>query len=276
MAHPQIAAFARVAEGSARPTRSIAGQNTLITRTIHDMAYDPVRDEIVVPQFFAFAVLTFKGDATGDVAPVRKIFGPHTQIKLPARLALDSVHGEIFIPQGKELLVFSRDADGDTPPLRVLKGPDTMLGASALTVDPVHNLLIVSGASGGGGGEDSEGGQRNAHLLIFNRTDSGNAKPLRVISGPHTELSGGMLTTYPPRGLVVVSKQGGGRNSDKSFVGVWSVNDNGDVPPRWTIGGPNGMLRDTRGLILDAKHQNVIISDKYVNGVLTYHVPEIF
>ncbi len=69
---------------------------------MHDMAYDPVRDEIVVPQFFAFAILTFRGDADGDVAPVRKIFGPSTQLKNPMALALDPIHGEIFVPQGKE------------------------------------------------------------------------------------------------------------------------------------------------------------------------------
>ncbi len=277
MAHPQIAAFARLAEGSARATRSIAGQNTLITRTIHDMAYDPVRDEIVIPQFFAFAILTFKGDANGDVPPIRKIFGPHTQLNHPMRLALDAVHGEIFVPQGKSVLVFPREAEGDVEPIRVLKGPDTMLGASALTVDPVHNLLIVSG---GGGGEDSgeeigEGGRREGHILIFNRTDSGNTKPRSVISGPGVQ-GATLMTTYPPRGFILAAVHRGGRSSDQGYVGVWSINDNGNVPPRWTIGGPKGLLRDTRGVVVDAKHKAVIVSDKYVNGVLTYSFPEIF
>jgi hypothetical protein len=277
VAHPQIAAFARLAEGGAKATRSIAGQNTLITRTIHDMAYDPVRDEIVIPQFFAFAILTYKGDATGDVAPIRKIFGPHTELKNSMRLALDPVHGEIFVPQGSSVLVFPRDADGDVAPIRVLKGPDTGLGASALTVDPVHNLLIVSGGGGGAdAGEGSRsGGRDRGHILIFNRTDSGNAKPRAAITGPGVE-GAALMTTYPPKGLILAAVRKGGRSSDLGYVGVWSINDNGDVPPRWTIGGPKGMLRDTRGVAIDAKHKNVIISDKYVNGVLTYEFPEIF
>ena len=66
MGHPQIAAFARSANGATEPRRSIAGQNTLITRTIHDMAYDPIHDEIVVPQFMTFAILTFAGNADGN------------------------------------------------------------------------------------------------------------------------------------------------------------------------------------------------------------------
>ena len=286
MAHPQIAAFARLANGTAKATRAIAGQNTLITRTIHDMAYDPVRDEIVVPQFYAFAILTYKGDATGDVAPIRKIFGPHTQLKLPARLALDAVHGEIFVPQGNSVLVFPRDGDGDVAPLRIIKGPDTLLGASALTVDPVHDLLIVSGSRPGaraergeeggfeGGGEG--GGNGRGEILVFNRTDNGNVKPRNVISGPMAD-GATLLTTYPPRGWILAAVKRGGRNSAAgNYVGVWSIDDNGPVPPHWTIGGPNGQLRDSRGIAVDPKHKTVMVSDKYVNGVLTYEIPEIF
>jgi hypothetical protein len=271
-----------LAEGSARATRSIAGQNTLLTRTIHDMAYDPVRDEIVIPQFFAFAILTYKGDANGDVAPIRKIFGPHTRLKNSMRLALDPVHGEIFVPQGKSILVFPRDAEGDVAPIRVIEGPDTMLGASALTVDPVHNLLIVSGGGGGfDSGEDAPaerpaGGARpGSHILIFNRTDNGNVKPRGVITGPMLD-GATLMTTYPPRGWILAAVHRGGRNSDMAYVGVWSINDNGVVPPRWTIGGPKGLLRDTRGIAVDPKHKSVIVSDKYVNGIATYEFPEIF
>ena len=103
MSHPQIAAFARLANGGAKPVRAIAGQNTLFTRTIHDMAYDAVHDEILVPSFYAFAILTFRGDATGDVAPVRKIFGPSTGLLNTQAVAVDGVHGEVFVPQGNEV-----------------------------------------------------------------------------------------------------------------------------------------------------------------------------
>ncbi len=257
----------------------------MITRTIHDMAYDPVRDEIVIGQFFAFAILTYKGDATGDVAPVRKIFGPHTQLKNVARMGLDPVHGEIFVPQGNSVLVFPRDADGDVAPIRVIKGPDTMLGASALTVDPVHNLLIVSGSrprgpgeargDGGEGEGEGEGANGRGEILIFNRTDNGNVKPRAVISGPGVD-GATLMTTYPPKGLILAAVKKGGRSSDQGYVGVWSINDNGVVPPRWTIGGPKGLLRDTRGVAVDPKHKTVIVSDKYVNGVATYSFPEIF
>jgi hypothetical protein len=273
VAHPQIAAFARLANGGAKPVRSIAGQNTEFTRTIHDMAYDPVRDEILVPSFYAFAILTFRGDANGDVPPVRKIFGPHTQLVNFDSLALDAVHGEIFIPESKgfnsrwdRILVFPRDAEGDVAPIRILEGPDTGLRPQRITIDPVRNLLIVSGGGG---------------IRIFDRMASGNTKPLRFINGTGAK-DVALLTNNPANGMIFgVARPGGGddiegRYAPLDYVGVWNVLDDGDVPPRFTIGGPNLLLKDGRGITFDAKNKDVIVSDKTLNAVLTFHVPEVF
>src|SRR3954470_7089891 len=157
-----------------------------MTRTIHAIEYNPIADEIVAPQLYMQGILTFRGGATGDEAPIRVISGPATEINgVNMRLGLDPVHEEVFLPLGNEVLVFSSKANGNVPPLRRIKGPDTMLGASALAIDPVHDLLIVTGGFGGGGrgGEGGEGGGGRGQILIFNRTDSGNVKPRAVIKG---------------------------------------------------------------------------------------------
>jgi hypothetical protein len=276
--HPQIAAFARLANGGAKPVRAIAGQNTLFSRTIHDMAYDNVRDEILVPSHYLMGIVTFRGDASGDVAPVRKIYGPKTQILLPDAVAIDPVHGEIFVPNRDRLLVFDRDADGDVAPIRILEGPDTGLGAGRVTVDPVHNLVITANAT-------NMGRQGEAGIRIFDRMASGNTKPLRFLTGFGTK-DVWLMTVNPANGMIFgVSRPGStdsvegdisGRFGLDDFVGVWSVFDDGNVPPRWTIGGPNLLLKDARGIALDAKNKNVIVSDKTLNAVLTFHVPEVF
>ncbi len=233
---------------------------------MHAISYDAIHDEITVPQQSGQAILTFRGGADGEEPPIRIIQGSRTQLREPARLAVDPVNNEIFVPEGDEVLVFSREASGNVAPIRVLKGPDTRLGASAVAVDSVADLLIM--ATGGSG---------NAALLIFNRTDEGNVKPRAIISGPQTGLrSTRLVEVYPPRGLILVTVPGRGRSSDDSFVGVWSIEDKGNVPPRWTIGGPKGMLRQVRGVALDPKNKSVIITDKYLNAVLTYYFPEIF
>lgn len=260
MARPAVAAFARLAEGSAKPTRELAGQNTLFVRTMHDMAYDPARDEIVVPQFYAYAILTFRGDANGDVAPIRKIFGPSTRLKNPEALAVDYVHGEIFVPESDKILVFRRDTDGDAAPIRVLEGPNAGLRLGRVAVDGVNNVLIA-------GSRDS--------LRIFDRTASGNAKPRAVIAGPKARLSGNLLmTTYPPKEWVISAVNSGDRHDLGDYIGVWSIHDSGDVPARWTIG--NGLFKDIRGIAIDPKSKTVIATDKTLNAIVTFHVPEIF
>lgn len=254
MGHPAVAAFARLAEGSVKPTRIIAGQNTLISRTVHDMAYDPVRDEIVIPSFYAFAILTFRGDADGDAAPVRKIFGPKTQLRNNEALALDHVHGEIFVPQDDRVLVFPRDADGDVAPIRILEGPDTGLRLGRATVDPINNVLVTSGGGG---------------LRIFDRTASGNVKPKGIIPG-----GSGLMTTYPPKGWILAATGRGERHETGDYIGVWSIHDNGDVPARWSIG--TGVFYDIRGVTIDPKSKTVIATDKSLNAIVTFYVPEIF
>ena len=274
VAHPQIAVFARLAEGGAKPLRRIEGQGSFLGRTMHGIVYDGIHDEFTVPQQFAQAILTYRGSANGEERPVRIIQGPHSQLDAPEHLEVDPVHNEIFVPtRHGSILVFSRDGEGDVAPIRVLEGPDTLLtGDNVIAVDSVHNLLLVG----------TSVGKRQARLLIFNRTDSGNVKPKAVIGGPASYLNdfGGPIAVYPPKGEIIVSVQGTGPyaelSSDEAYVGVWSINDNGDVPPKWTIGGPKGILRMPRGIALDVKNKNMLVSDKRLNAVLTFHFPELF
>ena len=226
------------------------------------MAYDPVRDEILVPGWYNLSILTFAAGADGDAAPVRQIMGPRTQIHNPQALAIDAVNGEIFVPQGRRVLVFDRDADGDVPPLRTLEGPDTrLLGTPGrLTVDPVNDLLIVASRD---------------ELLIFDRTASGNTPPLRIITGD-AAAGVGLLTTNPENGMIFGVVRPGGRFLPEDYVGVWSVFDDGPVEPRWTIGGPDVLLKDARGITLDVRNQNVMVSDKTHNAIFTFNVPEAF
>jgi len=223
---------------------------------MHGVAYDAVHDEFMIPQQFGQAIMTYRGSANGEEPPIRIIQGPHTRLKAPCHLDLDTVHDEIYVPEKGYVLVFPRGAHDDVAPI---------------AVDPVHNLLIV--------GSSREGESR---LLIFNRTDSGNVKPKAVIGGPKSRLHafGGPFAAYPPKGEIIVSVRGAGpdadMSSDEAYVGIWSIEDNGDVPARRTIGGPKGVLRMPRGIALDIKNENMMVSDKRLNAVLTFHFPELF
>lgn len=258
--HPRIAAFARMADADAAATRVIQGQKTFLNRTVHGIKYNEVHDEIVVNSNIGQAVLTYRGGAEGDEAPIRIIQGPSTQLVDPVSVAIDQVHDEIFVfqrgPASRKVLVFERTAAGDAAPKRVLN-----VNAGHGAVDPIHNLLILPGGGG---------------LLIFDRTASGDAKPRRTITGPNAGLrSARAIEIYPPTGKIIVNVGGGGEDVvGGDFVGVWSIHADGDVAPEWTIG--KGILMQMRGLTLDPANRTVMVSDKYYNGVLTFALPEMY
>ena len=268
MSHPQIAIFARLADGNAAPVRAIAGQKTLLTRSTHGIAYDHIRDVFMVPNFYAQSIQIYRGDANGEVPPVRVIQGLRTQLRNPDKLMLDVVNNEILIPQGNKVLVFDGNSQGNVAPKRVL-GPTPGLGALVVDADPVHDLLVVAGAGGGFSGR----------FQIFDRTASGDVKPKWVIAGPNTELQRfmGPIAVQPTRGLIIAgirtNEELGGPDN---FVGVWDLFARGDARPIYRLGGPNVLLEQVRGITLNPKHKELIVTDKRINGVMTYYFPEIF
>ena len=278
MAHPQIAAFARLAKENAMPTRLLAGQSTRLGRSMHDIRYDAVHDEFLVTNPFAQAILVFRGGASGEEPPIRIIQGPTTQLTGGLfsggadRLDVDPVHDEIFIPGGDRILVYPRTGNGDVPPLRIIEGPDTRLRrVNSIAVDPLHHVVVA-----GTGSRYQDG---YAAILIYNRTAEGNVKPRGMIMGPKTGLiSVHQLRVNPDRGWIVMAQAGsyGDLEPEEVFIGVWSINDNGNVAPRWKLGGPNSIMKKPRGIALNPKDKEIYVADMRLNAALTYYFPEIF
>ncbi len=247
---------------------------------MHDIRYDAVHDEIFVINPFAQAILVYRGAASGEEAPIRVIQGPHTQFLSPDRLEVDAVHNEIFVPQENKIMAYPRDGNGDVAPLRVIEGPETQLSrADSVAADPTRNLIVVGTGTGAVGGAYGTGQEGGGKLLIYNRTDNGNVKPRAVIQGPKTNIISIHQIQISSKGWIIAAQPGDSITNIEPknvFVGVWSVNDNGDVPPRWKIGGPKSTLKKPRGVALDPKNKALIIADMRLNAVLTYYFPEIF
>ena len=248
--------------------RLIQGQATHLGRSIHNIRYDPVHDEIVVASPVAQAILVFRGGADGEEAPIRVIQGPNTMLWDPDFVGVDGVHNEIYVTAGEKVLVFDQQANGDVAPLRVIEGPDTMLGRMRGAPQLVPDLDLMVVAAGPIPGQPGNGG-----LLIFNRTDNGNVAPQRVI----TSVSVGGEFVVSPKGWILIT--GGGRGGDIGMIRIWSVYDNGDVPPRWIFGGPVSNLgRSILALNPAAKEVIALTGDsgqRYAR-IVGYPLPEIF
>jgi DNA-binding beta-propeller fold protein YncE len=283
---PRIAVFARLANGDAAPTRLITGQNTLLGRTIHGLAYDPARDEIVAPNALADAVLVFRAGAVGSEHPLRVIQGPHTHLVTPHAVSLDLQNREILVASltGRRINVFRGDADGDATPVRVIEGPKTELGhVVGLAVDPERNLLAVANSQ---------------DILIFDRTDNGNVPPRARIAGPKTGITDEPWQMEFYRGRIFLAASNHFHqnlyegvtlrpdakevpddpwlNPVLGFLGVWNITDNGDVAPLAMIRGPFSGLLHPVGLALNPKAGEIYLSDSVKNGVLSFLVPQFF
>ncbi len=143
---------------------------------------------------------------------------------------------------------------------------------SPVVVDPVHNAMIVN--SGGA-------------MLIFDRTASGNAKPKAVIRGPKSLMAAiSTIQVYPPNGWIIGGcDRAPGMAGSSPAVCAWSVNDNGDVAPRWKIPVQQLTGYAPSGIALDPVHKEIIMSaagqrirppSGIMNSVITFSWPEIF
>jgi sugar lactone lactonase YvrE len=247
---------------------------------MHDIRHDPVHDEIVVPNQFAQAILTFAGGASGEAPPLRVIQGPLTQLIRPERLDIDPIHNEIVVPNSNSIVVFNREAHGNAAPIRVIAGPKTMLRAvNAVAVDPVNNLIVAaSQVSPPRRRQNNYTPTANA-LVVFDRTANGDVAPLRIIDGERTGLHLiNQLQVYPPKGWVVVTQSTTDLDAEPPgiFIGVWNLTDSGDVAPRWKIAGPNSRLKKPRGVALNPRNKELLVADMRLNAVLTYYFPDLF
>jgi len=306
---PRISTFARYASGNVAPDRTIEGQQTHLSRTMHGLAFDPVHDEIIVPVALSGAVLVFKGDARGNTMPIRIIQGSHTGLIRPQTVEVDPVNNEIVAADSssRAILVFDRMANGDVSPKRKIGGLKTdFRDIVGVAVDPVANVIIAANRSAGGPNG----------LYMFDRLADGDVAPIRHIGGINTGVLGRFrqLKVDPERGMIYVAVQafrrqqatpqkeadlytnekalaalraqakkeaseddavdqeGGGDTA--GFIGVWSVKDDGDVPPRMMIRGPATRANGFGGVAINPKDGEVYGVGS--NAVMTYLVPKFF
>jgi DNA-binding beta-propeller fold protein YncE len=291
VAQPRIAAFARVANGTVAPARVISGGATKMARTVHGIAYDPVKDEVYVTNALADAVLVFRGGANGSEAPVRVIQGPCTGMVNPHAISLDLDHREILVASlsGRSIAVFPMDdANGNVTPRRYIKGPKTRLGHTVgMGVDTATNTLIIANTD---------------EILFYDRLATGDVAPIGEIKGErsgirdepwemqiykgkiflaasnHLHLNLYQQVTIRPeyRDPSARPPEDPWLNPELGFIGVWNVDDRGDVPPRAKIGGPFSQLVHPTGVALNPKDGEIYVTDSIRNGLFSFLVPDLF
>jgi len=294
--------FARLANGNVAPKRVIEGQGTNLSRTMHGIDYDSIHDEIVIPVALGGAVLVFRGDATGETAPVRTIQGTRTRLVRPHTVAVDPVNNEILTadPSMRAIVVFDRTANGNVAPRRVISGEKTgLLDIVGLDVDPVRNVIVAASRKGNG---------EKVGLFVFDRLANGDVPPKQFIGGPNSKLAHfRQVTIDPGTGNIFLAQQNtrmkqmeayvlekpregfqlkekskdeedddsdSGRLDQMGFIAVYAPEDDGDIPPRAIIKGPGIRLAGAAGVALNPKKKEIITVGG--NGFQTFLLPEFF
>ena len=206
----QIRVYRKEAQGRDRPIREIEGPKTQMADS-HGMAIAPERGEIFVLNWGTGSkvgpvsgdgdsdggfqeipgsgyadypsITAFPKGASGDVAPLRVIKGPKTQLNWPTQVAVSAEHGEIFVANdtGNSITVYPIEAQGDVAPIRVIKGPKSRISnPKGIAYDPKHDELFVANFS-------------NHSATVYPRTAHGDVPPSRIIRSAPLETQAPMM-----------------------------------------------------------------------------------
>ncbi|HXH06530.1 MAG TPA: hypothetical protein VNI83_08060 [Vicinamibacterales bacterium] len=308
---PRISAFARLANGNVAPDRIIEGQATNLSRTMHGLAYDPVHDEIIVPVALSGAILVFRGGAEGNEPPIRVIQGADTGLIRPHTANVDPVSGEILAgdPSARAVLVFDRLANGNAKPKRVIRGEKTQFREIVgVASDTRHNVIVVASRSPGGPSglfifdRLAEGdvapkrviaGPLTGALGRFRQVtiDSERGKIYLAVQAfraqePTPQKAADLYTNEASfeklRARESGERRGGRRGGglprllQAGFIGVWNIDDHGNIPPRMIIRGFETRAAGFAGVALNPDAGEVYGVSGNLNGFLTYLVPQFF
>ena len=155
--------------GNFRPSQLITSYTAYDARESRQERSGNSFDENARGRFLPSSLTIFDGDAQGDVAPLRTIVGPLTQLDWPMGVAVDEANNEIFVANNGDnsVLVFKRTAAANIQPERVIRGAATGI-KGPMGVAIANDEIWVANF-----------GDHTA--LVFPRMAAGNVAPRRIV-----------------------------------------------------------------------------------------------
>ena len=155
--------------GNFRPGELITSYTAYDARESRQERTGNAVDEAVRGRFVPSSITIYDGDATGDVAPLRTLQGPTSQIDWPMGVAVDEANNEIIVANNGDnsILVFPRTADGDVQPKRAIRGPLTGIKGPMGVAIAKEEIWVANF------------GDHTA--LVFPRLAGGNVAPRRIV-----------------------------------------------------------------------------------------------
>jgi len=241
-----------------KPKREISGAATEIQFN-NGLYIDPENGDIYsVESDVGDKMVVFSRDAQGNVHPKRRLETPHRVYNIAA----DEQKQELYISREYpgEIVVYRKQASGTEKPLRILQGPNSGLEAPhGLAIDVKNQLLFVNNWGLADSLTLSGSGRFNPpSIKVYALGAKDDARPLRVIQGSRTQLNWpGAMSLDPNTGDLYVANDVD--HSVLVFTGTTYIN--GNVAPARVIKGAKTGLRNPTGVFVDAKHQELWVSN---------------
>jgi DNA-binding beta-propeller fold protein YncE len=263
------------------PKRLLAGSNTKLQFSC-GLYIDPATGDVYsVDNDTGDSLYMFRHGKEGDVPPDRELEVPHGSYAI----AVSEQHQELFVTvqHDNAVVAFRKNASEQESPVRLLQGDRTQLAdPHGAAVDERRDLLFVanhgsthgvSARTVGEGTAPARGrGKSNwplsgdnmvpgsgrflpPSITVYARTASGDAAPVRVISGPRTQLNWpANLAVAPERGELFVANDGG------DSILVFRETDEGDAAPIRVIKGPRTKLKNPIGISIDFANRELWVA----------------
>jgi hypothetical protein len=213
--------------------------------------FDPAQETVVVQN--GDRLLVFDEISAGNAEPHFAISSLSTGLESPAGMAFDNVRGELIVANaGQEsmLTAYDRTDQGDAAALRSLAIPFAGFGFPAVTLDPVHDEVIVAPVL--------------PQIPVYARSATGNAAPLRTITGTSTQLRHAISTALDlAHDAIVVNDDGIIRRFARSFT-------DGNEAPLTSIQGALTGLGVAQGIFVDDANNEIVVANS--TSVLSFQL----
>lgn len=264
------------------PIRQIIGPETYIGM-VAGVVVDPDHREIYAANNdIEDTVVVMSYESSGNIRPTRIFSVPHQAWGLALSRSTDEIAVSVEILNA--LVFYQRGVKNVEAPMRVLRGPQTGLAdPHGIYWDEAHSEIGVANHGNfrgmfkntGGGciptlaqDEGTEAGQfQPPSLTIYAAQAKGDAKPLRTIQGPRTQLDWpmGIAQDLTHNAIVVAN------NGDNSIL-IFDRNGNGDVPPAKVIRGERTGINRPMGVAIDQKNGEIWVSNFGDHSALAFDI----
>jgi hypothetical protein len=214
--------------------------------------------QLFVSDYGTDTITVYPWEGDGNIPPSAIITtgdGPH-------QLAINYGARELIVTNNTSHSITV--VDRDTLALkRTIQGPSTGLhNPTGVVVDEMHQLLYVA---------NDDHSASAFSITVYDLTASGDAAPLRTIQGANTGLGGpvGVALDLVAGELVVVNYKVNAGGSITVYNLLALSDGVNNVAPTQTIQGTNTGLQQPQGVILDLKHDEIVVANSFFQNPIS-------